>query len=70
MIPRKTFSVGDIVRTKKTHPCGGSEWEVLRIGADFRMKCLKCGHSVMLARTDFERSVKMVIKAAAEEDTK
>ena len=58
----RNYSVGDIIETKKEHPCGGSEWEVLRIGADFRMKCLKCGHSVMISRSDFEKSVKAVIK--------
>ena len=52
------FSVGDIVITKKNHPCGGNEWEVLRIGADFRIKCKKCGHILMLSRTKFEKSVK------------
>ncbi len=38
------FEVGDIVRLKKQHPCGSNEWEVLRVGADFRLKCLGCSH--------------------------
>ena len=38
------IQVGDIVTLKKEHPCGSKEWEVLRIGADFRLKCLGCGH--------------------------
>ena len=45
------FEIGDIVRLKKQHPCGSKEWEVLRVGADFRLKCLGCGHQVMLPRT-------------------
>ncbi len=58
------FSVGDIVQMKKTHPCGSDQWEVLRVGMDFRMKCLGCGHMVMLPRTKFEKNVKKVIKPA------
>ena len=50
--------VGDIVTMKKKHPCGSSEWEILRVGADFRIKCLGCGHMVMLPRVKFEKAVK------------
>ena len=60
------FSVGDIVITKKNHPCGGNEWEILRVGMDFRIKCVKCGHMVMLPRTKFEKSVKKVIFSVEE----
>lgn len=56
------YFLGDIVRTRKPHPCGGDEWEVIRIGMDFRIKCLKCGHSVMLPRVRFEKSVKVILK--------
>ena len=58
------FSVGDIVQMKKTHPCGSNEWEVLRVGMDFRMKCCGCGHMVMLTRAKFEKSVKKIVKTA------
>ena len=44
------YEVGDIVRLKKQHPCGSSEWEILRVGADFRLKCTGCGHQIMIAR--------------------
>ena len=37
------YAVGDIVKLKKPHPCGSSEWEILRVGADFRLKCMGCG---------------------------
>ena len=40
------YEVGDIVRLKKQHPCGSSEWEILRVGADFRLKCTGCGHQI------------------------
>lgn len=57
------FCVGDIVETKKQHPCGSKEWEITRTGADFRIKCLGCQHQVMLQRTKFEKSVKKIIKS-------
>ena len=44
------YEVGDIVKLKKPHPCGSSEWEILRAGADFRLKCTGCGHQIMVAR--------------------
>ncbi len=56
------IQVGDIVRLKKQHPCGKFEWEVLRVGIDFRLKCLGCGHQVMLPRKQVERSIKQVRK--------
>lgn len=51
------FYVGDIVKLKKKHPCGSFEWEILRVGADFRLKCCGCGHSIMVER-------KLVVKNA------
>ncbi len=66
MIDHK-FAVGDVVRMRKGHPCGGDTWEVLRIGADFRIKCMTCGHSVMLPRKRFERQVKALISTKEEE---
>lgn len=53
-------NVGDMARMRKQHPCGGSEWEVTRIGADIGMRCLKCGRRVMLPREEFERRVKQI----------
>ena len=58
------FSVGDIVQMKKTHPCGSNEWEVLRVGMDFRMKCCGCGNLVMLPRASFEKSDKKIVKTS------
>ena len=49
------YQVGDIVKLKKPHPCGSYEWEILRVGADFRLKCTGCGHQVMLARKLVEK---------------
>ncbi|MBP5198494.1 MAG: DUF951 domain-containing protein [Lachnospiraceae bacterium] len=56
------INVGDRVRMKKQHPCGSKEWEVLRIGADFRLKCEGCGHQIMIPRPQLEKNVKEVIK--------
>ena len=54
------FELGDVVKLKKKHPCGSFEWEILRVGADFRLKCIGCGHQVMMARTLLEKNVKEV----------
>ena len=50
--------VGDIIKLKKQHPCGSKEWEVLRVGMDFRLKCMGCGHQVMLPRKQVEKSLR------------
>ena len=54
------INVGDIVKLKKEHPCGSKEWQVLRIGQDFRIKCVGCGHQIMIARKTLEKSVKEI----------
>ena len=56
------IQVGNIVRLKKQHPCGSFEWEVLRIGADFRLKCCGCEHQIMIPRKTLEKSVKEIRK--------
>ena len=60
----KSFELGDIVEMKKQHPCGTNEWKVIRMGADVRIKCEGCQHSVMIPRREFEKKMKKVIKAA------
>ncbi len=55
------YNVGDIVKTRKPHPCGGDEWEVMRTGIDFRIRCNKCGRVLLLPRPKFEKSVKKII---------
>lgn len=57
------FQVGDVVKMKKVHPCGSDKWEVLRTGADFRIRCLGCNRSVMLSRPKFEKSVKDIVSS-------
>lgn len=58
------YQVGDVVKMRKTHPCGGDTWEIMRTGVDFRMKCLKCGRVLLIPRPKFEKSVKSLISSA------
>jgi hypothetical protein len=64
------FNLGDIVETRKGHPCGSSQWEIIRLGADIKIKCTGCGRIVMLPRPKFEKSVKKVIKSNVESNNK
>lgn len=54
---RKSFNLGDIVRMKKKHPCGSFNWQIVRMGADIKIKCQGCGRLVMLSRSQFERQL-------------
>jgi hypothetical protein len=56
--------VGDVVRLRKPHPCGGYDWQVVRIGADIGLKCLTCDHRVLLTRREFEKRVKTFVPQA------
>lgn len=51
------FNVGQIIKMKKPHPCGSYDWEILRVGADFRLKCTGCGHMVMIPRNKVEKNI-------------
>ncbi|MGP4081299.1 DUF951 domain-containing protein [Pseudalkalibacillus sp. R45] len=57
----KEFDLNDIVEMKKPHPCGENRWKVIRLGADIRIKCMGCEHSVLLPRREFVRKLKKVI---------
>ena len=52
--------VGDVLTMKKAHPCGECRWEVLRTGADFRLRCCGCRHEVMGPRSKFEKNIRQV----------
>jgi hypothetical protein len=52
------IKLGDVVRLRKAHPCGSYEWEVVRVGADIGLKCLKCQRRVLSERSVFEKRVK------------
>lgn len=61
------YNIGDIVRTKKQHPCGSKLWELTRIGVDFKLKCLGCNHEIMLER---QKALKIITKKLNEEEIK
>jgi len=72
-MPMKLY-VGDIIQTKKNHPCGGNQWEIMRVGMDFRIRCTTCDHQTWIPRVKLEKSIKKVISSAgadspATEDT-
>ena len=59
------YEVGDIVETKKQHPCGSKNWEITRVGVDFKLKCTGCGHVIMIER---EKAMKMIRSQNANND--
>ena len=61
------IKLGDVVRLRKRHPCGGNEWMVVRIGADVGLKCLKCQRQILLEHGIFERRVKALVSKADSE---
>ena len=54
------IQVGDKLTMKKNHPCGCNEFTVLRVGMDFKLRCIKCGHEIMSARSKIEKHIKKV----------
>ncbi len=56
------LNVGDIIETRKQHPCGGNRFEIMRTGIDFRIKCLKCQKQIWISRTKLEKRIKKVDK--------
>ena len=57
------YQIGDIIKLKKPYPCGSQEWEILRVGADFRLKCMGCGHQIMVSRKLVEKNTRGIRKA-------
>ena len=57
------IQIGDVLIMKKAHPCGGDRWLVTRTGADFKLKCLQCGHEVMTPRFKAEKNIRSVVRA-------
>lgn len=60
----KQFALNDIVEMKKQHPCGTNAWKIIRMGADIRIKCEGCQHSVMIPRREFEKKMKRILVKA------
>ncbi len=57
------LSIGDIVTTKKSHPCGGNEFTLTRVGMDIRMKCHTCGKEIWIERPDLEKRIKKLVSS-------
>ena len=55
--------LNDVLIMKKAHPCGEKQWKVLRIGADFRLRCLGCGHEIMVPRFKAEKNIRSIIRS-------
>ncbi len=60
------YQIGDIVRTKKVHPCGSKLWEITRVGVDFKLKCRGCGHEILLERP---KALKIITKIENRKET-
>lgn len=60
----ENFNLGDIVEMKKQHPCGTNQFEVIRLGADIKIKCTGCGRIVMIPRSKFKKDAKKIINIA------
>ena len=59
------IQVGDVLELKKQHPCGSRDWQVLRVGMDFKLRCSGCGHEMMIPRSKAEKAVKKVKRTEA-----
>lgn len=57
----ENFELGDIVEMKKEHPCGEKNFEIIRVGADVKIKCTKCGRIIMIPRIKFQKGAKKLI---------
>lgn len=57
------FELGEKITTKKNHPCGGNTWEIVRNGADYKIKCLTCGRVVMLTPDELKKRTKSSVSA-------
>lgn len=58
----KEYKLNSVVMMKKSHPCGNDLFEIVRLGADIKIKCVKCNHLIMLSRLDFNKRIKKIIK--------
>ena len=59
---KNNYELGTKVVMKKQHPCGSNEWEIVRVGADIKIKCLKCGRMVLIPRVEFNKKIKKIME--------
>lgn len=62
------YNIGDIVELKKQHPCGSKNWEITRVGVDYKLKCVGCGHLIILERPKALKLIKKILKRKEETD--
>lgn len=65
-MPVLKLLIGDVVRTRKTHPCGSDQWEIVRLGADIGIRCLGCGRRVLMPRVKLERRIKAFVRRGSD----
>ncbi|MCX5975524.1 MAG: DUF951 domain-containing protein [Coprothermobacterota bacterium] len=70
MRPVLLLTMGDLLLLRKKHPCGSDRWEVVRLGADIRIRCLGCGHLVLLPRSQLEKRVRKKLSSCPSEESK
>ena len=58
----KEYKIGSKVIMKKQHPCGTNQWEIVRLGADIKIKCIACGRMIMIPRIDFNKKLKKIVE--------
>jgi len=56
----KNYKIDSIVIMKKPHPCGENRWQIIRLGADIKIKCMNCGRCIMIPRVEFDKKLKKV----------
>ncbi len=64
------LDLGDIVRLRKAHPCGSYEWEIVRLGADIGLVCVKCQRRILLSRRELARRLKTIISRGVDDPAK
>lgn len=64
------LELGDVIRMRKPHPCGGYEWQVVRMGADIGLVCLNCGRRILLDRRSLRNRMKAVVRKGQSDDAK
>ena len=62
------YDLHDIVEMKRPHACQTNRWEIIRMGADIKIKCVNCAHIVMMTRREFEKKLKKILEKNSEKE--
>ncbi len=57
----KVYNIGDKIVLRKKHPCGGFEWEIIKLGADIKIKCTTCGRTIFVPRVELNKKIKKIV---------